>query len=30
MWPDFQALHLEQAMVAFRSRERRYGAAPAA
>ncbi|HYI92540.1 MAG TPA: polyprenyl diphosphate synthase [Bryobacteraceae bacterium] len=30
MWPDFQATHLEQAMMVFRSRERRFGNAPAA
>jgi undecaprenyl diphosphate synthase len=30
MWPDFQATHLEQAIASFRSRERRFGAAPAA
>ena len=30
MWPDFQATHLEQAMTVFRSRERRFGNAPAA
>jgi undecaprenyl diphosphate synthase len=30
MWPDFQEAHLEQAVAAFRSRERRFGAAPAA
>ena len=30
MWPDFQAAHLEQAMTVYRSRERRFGSAPAA
>ena len=30
MWPDFQATHLEQAVHQFRSRDRRFGAAPAA
>jgi undecaprenyl diphosphate synthase len=30
MWPDFQATHLEQAMTVYRSRERRFGSAPAA
>jgi undecaprenyl diphosphate synthase len=30
MWPDFQATHLEQAVQQFKSRERRFGAAPAA
>lgn len=30
MWPEFEATHLEQAVTQFRSRERRYGAAPAA
>jgi undecaprenyl diphosphate synthase len=30
MWPDFQAVHLDQAVSQFRSRERRFGAAPAA
>jgi undecaprenyl diphosphate synthase len=30
MWPDFGREHMEQALRAFRSRERRFGAAPAA
>ena len=30
MWPDFGREHLEQALRAFQSRERRFGAAPAA
>jgi len=30
MWPDFQAAHLEDAVATFRSRERRFGSAPAA
>lgn len=30
MWPDFQAVHLREAVAAFSSRERRFGAAPAA
>jgi undecaprenyl diphosphate synthase len=30
MWPDFQAMHLEQAVSTFRARDRRFGAAPAA
>lgn len=30
MWPDFQAMHLEEAVATFRSRDRRFGSAPAA
>ena len=30
MWPDFGREHMEQALRAFQSRERRFGAAPAA
>lgn len=30
MWPDFQRTHLEHAVATFHSRERRFGAAPAA
>jgi undecaprenyl diphosphate synthase len=30
MWPDFQPLHLADAITAFRGRERRFGSVPAA